>query len=260
MTGTRLSQLAAPTPQAARRSIASPGLALIALLIGLFLAAFLVIPVLTVIFVAFKPQGGSGFTLVNFADFFANDLFRRSFWNSAYVSMMSVILASLFALPLAYYTTRFEFRGATIVQTLGVVPLIMPPFAGAVAMQLLFGRNGTINLLLDDWFGFKIPFMEGLNGVVFVEAVHYFPFILVNLSTALRNIDKAMEEAAQNLGCSGFRLFRRIVFPLAMPGYVAGASLVFIKVFDDLATPLLLNVKDMLAPQAYLPDHLGRAE
>jgi len=91
-----------------------------------------------------------------------------------------------------------------------------------------------------------------LNGVVFVEAVHYFPFILINLSAALRNIDTTMEEAAQDLGASGFRLFRRIVFPLAMPGYVAGASLVFVKVFDDLATPLLLNVKDMLAPQAYL--------
>ena len=50
-----------------------------------------------------------------------------------------------------------------------------------------------------------------------------------------------MEEAAQNLGASGFRLFRRIVFPLAMPGYVAGASLVFVKVFDDLGTPLVLG-------------------
>ena len=119
-------------------------------------------------------------------------------------------------------------------------------------MQLLFGRNGTINLLLDDFAGFKIPLMEGLNGVVFVQAVHYFPFILVNLSAALRNIDRSMEEAAQNLGCSGFRLFRRVVFPLALPGYVAGASLVFVKVFDDLATPLLLNVKDLLPPQAYL--------
>jgi len=128
----------------------------------------------------------------------------------------------------------------------------MPPFVGAVAMQLLFGRNGTVNLLLDNWFGFKIPFMEGLNGVIFVQAVHYFPFILVNVSAALRNIDRSMEEAAQNLGCSGFRLFRRVVFPLALPGYLAGASLVFVKVFDDLATPLLLNVKDMLAPQAYL--------
>jgi iron(III) transport system permease protein len=94
--------------------------------------------------------------------------------------------------------------------------------------------------------------MEGLNGVIFVQSLHYFPFILINLSAALRNIDRAMEEAAQNLGSSGFRLFRRIVFPLAMPGYLAGASLVFVKVFDDLATPLLLNVKDMLAPQAYL--------
>src|SRR5919205_4163331 len=165
---------------------------------------------------------------------------------------MTVVLASLFALPLATLTTRFEFRGALLIQTLGFLPLIMPPFVGAVAMQLLFGRNGTVNLLLDDWLGIKIPFMEGLNGVIFVEALHYFPFILLNLSTALRNIDRSMEEAAQNLGCSGLRLFRRIVFPLAMPGYLAGASLVFVKVFDDLATPLLLNVKDMLAPQAYL--------
>jgi iron(III) transport system permease protein len=61
-----------------------------------------------------------------------------------------------------------------------------------------------------------------------------------------------MEEAAQNLGAHGLRLFRRIVFPLATPGYVAGAALVFIKVFDDLGTPLLLNVNTMLAPQAYL--------
>jgi iron(III) transport system permease protein len=85
-----------------------------------------------------------------------------------------------------------------------------------------------------------------------LQAIHYFPFILLNVSASLANIDRAMEESAQNLGASGFRLFRRIVFPLAMPGFVAGASLVFIKVFDDLATPLLLNVKDMLAPQAYL--------
>jgi iron(III) transport system permease protein len=213
---------------------------------------FLVLPVATVIYVAFTEKGTSNFTLVNFYDFFRTELFMRSLWNSFYVSAMSVVWASVFALPLAYLTTRFVFRGAAIVQTLGFLPLIMPPFVGAVAMQLFFGRNGSINLLLDDWFGFKIDFMEGLNGVIFVQSVHYFPFILINLSAALRNIDRAMEEAAQNLGSSGFRLFRRIVFPLAMPGYLAGASLVFVKVFDDLATPLLLNVKDMLAPQAYL--------
>lgn len=231
---------------------ASGGQLALALGIGAFLFAFLVYPVATVLYVAFTEKGTGVFTLVNFLDFARTDLFVRSFWNSFYVSAMAVVLASLFALPLAYITTRFEFRGAALIQTLGFLPLIMPPFVGAVAMLLLFGRNGSINLLLDEWFDFKIPFMEGLNGVILVQAIHYFPFILVNLSASLRNIDRAMEEAAQNLGSSGFRLFRRIVFPLAMPGYLAGASLVFVKVFDDLATPLLLNVKDMLAPQAYL--------
>ncbi len=234
------------------RLFASPGQAALGCVIALFLLLFLVVPVTTVIYVAFTEKGTGAFTLVNFVDFFRTDLFVNAFWNSVYVSSATVALASAFALPLAYITTRFDFRGALLIQTLGFLPLIMPPFAGAVAMQLLFGRNGTVNLLLDDFFGFKIPLMEGLNGVVFVQAVHYFPFILVNLSAALRNIDRSMEEAAQNLGCSGFRLFRRVVFPLALPGYVAGASLVFVKVFDDLATPLLLNVKDLLPPQAYL--------
>ena len=231
---------------------ASAGQVAAASLIAAFLAVFLVLPVGTVMYVAFTEKGTGAFTLVNFADFFRTELFVRSFWNSVYVSAMSVVWASALALPLAVVTTRFAFRGAALVQTLGFLPLIMPPFVGAVAMQLLFGRNGSVNLLLDEHLGFKIPFMEGLNGVIFVQSLHYFPFILINLSAALRNIDRAMEEAAQNLGSTGFRLFRRIVFPLAMPGYLAGASLVFVKVFDDLATPLLLNVKDMLAPQAYL--------
>lgn len=249
----------AATAHASARSFGSQKMAratlgqmVLALFIALFLLGFLIFPVATVLYVAFTEKGTGAFTLINFIDFARTDLFVRSFWNSFYVSAMSVVLASVFALPLAYITTRFTFRGAGLIQTLGFLPLIMPPFVGAVAMLLLFGRNGSINLLLDDWFGFKIPFMEGLNGVILVQSIHYFPFILINLSASLRNIDRAMEESAQNLGSSGFRLFRRIVFPLAMPGYLAGASLVFVKVFDDLATPLLLNVKDMLAPQAYL--------
>jgi iron(III) transport system permease protein len=235
-----------------RPAAASPGQYALAGAIVLFLAITLVIPVATVIVVAFRDGGTGGFTLVNFADFFTNELFLRSLVNSVWVASMAVVLATIVALPLAYFTARFELPGAALIQTLGILPLIMPPFVGAVAMQLLLGRNGTVNLLLNDWFGFTIPFMEGLNGVIFVQALHYFPFILINVTVSLRNIDRSMEEAAQNLGSSGFRLFRRIVFPLSMPGYIAGAVLVFVKVFDDLATPLLLNVKDMLAPQAYL--------
>jgi iron(III) transport system permease protein len=242
---------AAPRSSLAARYGASVPQAVALGVIAAVLLAFLVVPIIRVFVAAFThPEGG--FTLVHFGDFLRTELLREAFWNSLYAATMTVVVASLIAVPLATILSRFRFRGAALIHTLGVVPLVMPPFVGAVAMQLIWGRNGTINLLLMDWFGIRIPFMEGLNGVIFVEALHYFPFILLNLSAALANIDSAMEESAQNLGAHGLTLFRRIVFPLALPGYVAGAALVFVKVFDDLATPLLLNVSTMLAPQAYL--------
>ncbi|WMD20665.1 iron ABC transporter permease [Achromobacter seleniivolatilans] len=227
------------------------GPVLTALLVFGFLLLFLAVPVGTVFYSAFVNADGS-FTIGHFGAFFNQPLMKEAFFNSLYVAGWSALLASLIAVPLAYFTVRFDFRGALLIQTLGVLPLIMPPFVGAVAMQLIFGRSGSVNLILNDWFGFTIPFMEGLNGVIFVESLHYFPFILMNLVVALRNIDGAMEEAAFNLGSRGFRLFRRVIFPLALPGYVAGTSLVFVKVFDDLGTPLVLGTTNMLAPQAYL--------
>lgn len=227
------------------------GLVLVALLVLAFLTLFLVIPVGSVFYSAFVNADGS-FTLGHFGSFFHQALLKESFLNSLYVALAATFFSSVIAIPLAYLTIRFQFRGALIIQTLGVLPLIMPPFVGAVAMQLLFGRSGSLNLLLDDWFGVTIPLMDGLNGIIFVESLHYFPFILMNLTVALRNIDGAMEEAAVNLGAKGWRLFRRVIFPLAAPGYIAGASLVFVKVFDDLGTPLVLGITNMLAPQAYL--------
>ncbi len=219
--------------------------------IAAFLLALLIVPVGAVFVTAFRDGDGS-FTLGHFATFFSIGLMRESFGNSLYVAIASVIAASLIAVPLAYITVRFQFRGALLIQTLGVLPLIMPPFVGAVAMQLIFGRSGAVNLLLDEYLGFTIPIMQGLTGVIFVESLHYFPFILMNLIVALRAIDGAMEEAALNLGAKGWRLFSRVVFPLALPGYLAGAALVFIKVFDDLGTPLVLGQTNMLAPQAFL--------
>jgi len=219
--------------------------------IAAFLLALLLIPVGTVFVAAFRDGDGS-FTLGHFGTFFSTGLMRESFGNSLYVASMSVLFASLIAVPLAYITVRFQFRGALLIQTLGVLPLIMPPFVGAVAMQLIFGRSGSVNLLLDEHLGWSLPIMQGLTGVIFVETLHYFPFILMNLIVALRAIDGAMEEAALNLGARGWRLFARVVFPLAMPGYLAGAALVFVKVFDDLGTPLVLGQTNMLAPQAYL--------
>lgn len=230
---------------------AGAGVWLAGALVLVFLLLFLVLPVGRVFVTAFVEADGTP-TLGHFSAFFGQGLMRESFFNSLYVAALSTLFAALIAVPLAYFTVRFDFRGAALIQTLGVLPLVMPPFVGAVALQLIFGRSGSVNLLLGDAFGITLPIMDGLNGVVFVESIHYFPFILLNLTVALRNIDGAMEEAALNLGCRGLRLFRRVVFPLAMPGFVAGASLVFVKVFDDLGTPLVLGQTNLLAPQAYL--------
>ena len=82
-------------------------------LIFLFLLLFLIIPVVKVVFVAFMDATTGEFTLLNFKDFFSTALFRESFWNSLYVGVMSVVVASLFSMPLAYFTSRFEFKGAS---------------------------------------------------------------------------------------------------------------------------------------------------
>ncbi len=240
-----------PAPARARIRGAGWGVWLAFGLIAAFLLAFLIVPIGLVIYTAFVDESNR-LTLGHFANFFGQTVFVESFLNSLWVSLASVAVATLIAVPLAYLTVRFEFRGALLIQTLGVLPLIMPPFVGAVAMQLIFGRNGSVNLLLNDWFAFTVPIMDGLIGVTFVESIHYFPFILLNLVASMRNIDGAMEESALNLGAGGWRLFRRVIFPLAMPGYLAGATLVFVKVFDDLGTPLVMGVTNMLAPQAYL--------
>lgn len=100
---------------------ATPGQRALAAGVALFLLAFLVVPTATVVYVAFTEKGTGAFTLVNFLDFARTDLFIRSFWNSVYVSAMSVVWASVLALPLAVLTTRFDFRGALLIQTLGFI-------------------------------------------------------------------------------------------------------------------------------------------
>ena len=219
------------------------------LLMGL-LTVFILYPILQVVYVAFTQDGT--LTLGHFFNFFERDLFQEALFNSLFAGLMAVVFGSAIGLPLAFFSVKYDFPGRALIQTLGVLPLVMPPFVGAIALQLVLGRSGVFNLLLLRWFGTTVPFMEGLTGVVIVQSLHYFPFILLNASASLANVEPALEEMGQNLGAYGFRLFRKITFPLMMPGYIAGALLVFIKTVDDLGTPLMLNYTNMLAPQAYL--------
>ena len=215
------------------------------------LIAFILYPVLRVLWIALLDETGN-LTLIHFLNFFRRPLFREALWNTLVSGLLVVVFSGLLALPLAYIVARYEFRGKLLLQTGATLPLVIPPFVGAVALQLILGRSGMVNLLLMRWFDTTIPFMEGLTGVVLVQTLHFFPFILLNTVVSLSNIDSSMEEMAQNMGCHGFRLFRRITLPLMLPGFVAGSLLTFIRAIDDLGTPLMLNYKNLLATQAYL--------
>ena len=215
------------------------------------LVAFILYPVLRVLWISLLDDHG-GLTLVHFANFFRRPLFREALWNSLWSGVLVVSFSAVLALPLAYLLARFDFRGKVLLQTAATLPLVIPPFVGAVALQLILGRSGMVNLLLMDWFDVTIPFMEGLTGVVLVQTLHFFPFIVLNTVVSLSNIDSSLEEMAQNLGCHGFRLFYRVTLPLMLPGFIAGSLLTFIRAIDDLGTPLMLNYKNLLAPQAYL--------
>jgi iron(III) transport system permease protein len=224
--------------------------AVLSILLGL-LGFFILLPIARVLWVSLS-DGDGGVTLVHFANFFRRPLFRESLWNSLVAGVLVVFFASLIAVPLAYLSVRYDFKGKILVNTLATLPLVIPPFVGAVALQLILGRSGTVNLLLMRWFDISIPFMEGLTGVVLVQTLHFFPYIMLNTAVSLSNIDPSLEEVAQNMGCHGLRLFRRVTLPLMLPGFVAGCLLTFIRAVDDLGTPLMLNYKNLLAPQAYL--------
>ena len=216
----------------------------------LLLSAAIVYPLLQVFWVAFVDGGRP--TLAPLLAFFARPLFREALLNTLLAGVLAVAIGSVIAVPLALLTVRYRFPGRTLVGVLGVLPLVIPPFVGAVAFQQILGRSGMVNLLLLEHWGFTVPFLEGLTGVVLVQSLHYFPFILLNTAAALGGLDRSLEEAAQTLGSSGFRLFWRVLLPLALPGYVAGALLTFIRVIDDLGTPLMMNYTRLLAPQAYV--------
>jgi iron(III) transport system permease protein len=240
---------AAPTLRLTVRVDWLQGALMAALLALLFV--FILYPILRVLWVALAGEEGR-FTAIHFQNFFLRPLFREALWNTLWSGFLVVFFGSLLAVPLAYVIARYEFRGKILLQTLATLPLVIPPFVGAVAFQQILGRSGTVNLLLMRWFDFTIPFMDGLTGVVLVQTLHFFPFIMLNTAVSLSNIDASLEEMAESMGCHGTRLFRRVTLPLMLPGFIAGSLLTFIRAIDDLGTPLMLNYKNLLAPQAYL--------
>ncbi len=193
---------------------------------------------------------------------FANPYLWECFAASLTVAVATTLLTTLVTLPLAVWLTRFRIRGQGVLSVLLLVPLILPPFVGAIGFKQLFSRFGTLNLwlmdagILDgpvDWLG-----ASGLWGLVLVEVLNLYPIMYLNVAAALANVDPSLEDAARNLGGSEWTLFRRVTFPLVLPGYFAGAAIVFVWAFTDLGTPIVLGYRRVVAYQIF--EKLSEAE
>ncbi len=215
----------------------------------LMLLFFLVVPVSVIMVKAFYNDGH--FTLDYFRLMFANDLQTTAIMNSLYIGLATTVITTILTLPLAVINAKFEFPGKGILSGLLLVPMVMPPFVGAIGIQRFFARRGSVNLQLMEWGWISEP-IEWLGGtnmfwaVVILEVLHLYPIMYLNLSAALANIDPSMEEMASTLGVKKWRQFKDIVWPLARPGYFAGAIIVFIWALTDLGTPLLVGYHDTM--------------
>jgi molybdate transport system permease protein len=151
------------------------------------------------------------------------------------LSLQTATTATLVCLalgvPLAWLLARVEFPGRRLVRALVIVPLVLPPVVGGLALLLAFGRRGLIGQWLDDTFGVTLAFTT--TGVVVAEAFVAMPFLVIAVEGALRGADTRYEEAAATLGAGRWTTFRRVTLPLVAPGVAAGAVLCWARALGE---------------------------
>jgi molybdate transport system permease protein len=138
-------------------------------------------------------------------------------------SLSATALSVLFGLPLAWVLARVAFPGRAIVRGLVLLPLVLPPVVGGVALLSAFSRRGIVGEQLYDLFGIQLTFSTA--GAILAETFVALPFFVITVEAGLRSMDRRYEDAAMTLGARPFTVFRRVTFPLIAPTVVAGAVL-----------------------------------
>ncbi len=164
-----------------------------------------------------------------------------SIFNSIYVAIIVTALSVIIGVFMAFIVARYDFFGKRFVRTLLIFPILATPFVGAIGIQAFLGSSGILNNLFYGtlhWTSHRIV-IEGFAAVIFVQAFSFFSLVYLNAYSSFMGIDPSLEEQAENLGATGFKLFRSVTLPLAMPGIQAGAILTFILSIEDLGTPIV---------------------
>ncbi len=222
----------------------------------LFFAAFFLWPILQILKGGFVDADGR-VTFAYLGALLTDPIYLGGLGNSFLLAVTTTSIALLIALPLAVVSDRFLFPGKNLLGSLILVPMILPPFVGAIGIKQILGQYGALNSLIIslglrpegwtfDWLG-----ANQFLGIAIVTALSLYPIIYLNAVAALANIDPAMEEAAENLGCVGFRRFFKITLPLIKPGLFAGGTIVFIWAFTDLGVPLIFDYSRVTSVQIF---------
>ncbi len=214
---------------------------ILSLLILSAFALFVMYPLFLILYKSGINGDTGAFTIDNFAHFFAKKFYWGTMINSLKVTVVSTVLSAVVGLPLAYLMRSVKIRGGSFLNILIVISYLSPPFIGAYAWIQMLGRNGVVTHFINDLFGIHYGGVYGFAGIVLVFTLQSFPLVYIYVSGALKNLDNSLNEAAESLGCSRMGRIWKIIVPLVMPTLLASSMLVFMRVFADFGTPMLIG-------------------
>ncbi|MDP9335436.1 MAG: ABC transporter permease [Actinomycetota bacterium] len=194
----------------------------VVVVVGAVLAAlFFVVPLVGLIWRA--PWSSSGTVL-------SSTEARAAFRLSLETSVAATAIAVVFGVPLAWVQARVSYPGRSVVRAVTLLPMVLPPVVGGVALLLALGRYGLVGQYLDR-VGVHLPFH--VAGAIVAETFVSMPFLVLTVEAAFRSADQRFEEAARTLGASRFSVFRRVTLPMIRPSLVAGAVLCWARALGE---------------------------
>ena len=215
-------------------------------ILALFLL-FVVYPLVLVLYKSVLSEDGN-LSFAYFTKFFARKYYWSTLVNSFKVTIVSTVVAAVLGLAMAYVLRSVQIKGSKYLNILIVISYLSPPFIGAYAWIQLLGRNGFFTKILNSLFHIKLGGIYGFAGIVLVFSLQSFPLVYMYISGALKNLDNSLNEAAESLGCTAFQRVMQIIVPLVMPTMLASSLLVFMRVFSDFGTPMLIGEGYMVLP------------
>ncbi len=194
-------------------------------------------------------------TVANYVKFFTDPYYTAILWTTVRIAVTVTAACLLLGFPLAYVVARTQSRFKNLL----IISIVLPLFVGnavrAAGWMTVFGNKGFLNTALE-WMGLidkPIEIMFTEKAVVIGIIAVNLPFMVLTLQSVIESIDRAVEEAAFSLGAPPATMFRRVLWPLALPGILAGTILCFILAMNAYATPFLLGgpLFKMMAPLVY---------